>query len=209
MAAGLDACCPCLGHFLLPLGRPPASGPPTAGLLPVAPSWQSLGLGALHPGSVTGRGAPCPSLQESGRREAQDRAAQPTVGEPRAPAAWVGQEASWEGGCGTRDLITTSQPHRGCHCREGGHQWEGCHRWDGGHCRAGCVLLAGGVTTGRGVSLLGGRGVTAGRGCHHWDRSHFREGGHCWMRVPAQGGLAFGVLRGRPQYAGPGHPDYS
>ena len=168
MAAGPDACCPCLGHFLLPLGRPPASGPPTAGLLPVAPSWQSLGLGALHPGLVMGRGAPCPSLQESGRREAQGRAAQPTAGEPRAPAAWAGQEASREGGCGTRDLITTSQPHRGCHCREGGYQWEGCHRWDGGHRWEGGHCW-------QGVSLQGGE-CTAGR-----------KGSHCWEGVSPLG----------------------
>ena len=72
-------------------GRPPVPGPPIAGLLPVAPSWQSLGSAALHPGAVTGRGAPCPSLQDSGRREARGRAALHAAG-------WVGQEANLGGG---------------------------------------------------------------------------------------------------------------
>ena len=91
------SCCPRAG----PLSR----DPPQPGL-PVAPSWQSLGLGALHPGSVMGRGAPRPSLQESGQREARGRAAQCTAGGAQAPAAWAGQEASQGGGCGTRDLCS-------------------------------------------------------------------------------------------------------
>lgn len=53
-------------HFLLSPG--PGSGswiPPIPRLLPVAPSWQSLGSVALHPWAAAGRWAPCPSLQES------------------------------------------------------------------------------------------------------------------------------------------------
>lgn len=42
-------------------------------------------------------------------------AAQCVAGEARAPArvAWVGQEASPGGGCGTRELMSTSQRHEG------------------------------------------------------------------------------------------------
>lgn len=154
VAAGPGACCPCLGHFLPPSGRPPVPEPPTAGLLPVAPSWQSLGLGALHPGSVMGHGAPCPSLQESGQCEARGRAAQCTAGRARAPAAWAGQEASPGGGCGTRDLITTSQPHRvspqggGSPMGGGVTAGRGVYCWEGVSPQGGGSLLGGGVTAG-------------------------------------------------------------
>lgn len=45
--------------------------PPMARLLPVAPLWQSLGSGALHPSAAMGHWAPCPSLKESGWSEDQ------------------------------------------------------------------------------------------------------------------------------------------
>jgi hypothetical protein len=54
-------------------------GPPMAGLLPVAPLWQSLGLGALHPLLVTCHWPPCPSLQDSSWGEDQGTVGQASL----------------------------------------------------------------------------------------------------------------------------------
>lgn len=75
----------------------------------------------------------------------------------------------------------------------------GCHRWDGNSLQGGVCIAGRGVTTGRSVTA-GRRGVTAGRVSPLGQKSTSGEGRPAG-EVPAQGGLAFGVLRGGPQYA--------
>lgn len=65
------SCCPLSqATSCCTLGRLRVLGSSYTRHLPVAPSWQSLGSGALPPWAATNRWAPCPSLKESSRGEA-------------------------------------------------------------------------------------------------------------------------------------------
>lgn len=68
--------------------------PPIPRVLPVAPSWQSLGSVALHPWAAAGRWAPCPSLQESSGSEDPGM-----VGGPGF-SGWLPGMLQARGGCG-------------------------------------------------------------------------------------------------------------
>lgn len=88
-------CCPFPQPFLaVPRARLWLMDPPIPRLLPVAPSWQSLGSVALHPWAAAGRWAPCPSLQESSGSEDPGMVGRPGF------SGWLPGVLQARGGCG-------------------------------------------------------------------------------------------------------------
>lgn len=94
-------------HFLLASGRFLAPGSSYTGHLPGAPLWRSLEWGALHPSAAMGRGAPCPSLQDSGWGEDRGMAGCPRVAGGLGGAGSQ-SEAVVAAGHSPRDLINAS-----------------------------------------------------------------------------------------------------